>query len=1702
MAGTLLSVIFATPLSALLTLAGAASVPVIIHLLNRRRYRVVPWAAMRFLLNAQRKTVRRLQLEQWLLLALRVLILMLIAAAMASVMPWLEPYWQRLFPSGFAPVQSAARTHRILVLDASYSMATREGDTTRFERAKAQAEEWLNRAAPGDGLSVVLLTAPAQTMIPGPVDDPAKVLGELRGVKLPHGGAEIAGGLNLVADLLARSPTKFSQREVVVFTDMQRASWTLPRITGGLAVDSGSKNSLVEAWQQITTRARVVFVDASRQDVDNLAITGLSIGDSLPIAGVNTTISATVQNFGQHERKDVRITFLAGSAGEKGPATEAVALRTLEERTITVAPGTSVAVTIAHTFRELGDVAVQVRLDNDALPLDDVRSLVVRVRETVPVIVVNGKPAVDPLQRGAEWLARALYPFRAGAKVPRYPARPRILSLAEFADAGLGDLSDSDVVFLCDVPQFTPAELARLDTFLRRGGSVVIGLGPNVAKNLDGYNRMLFQEGEGLLPGKLRGVREAKGDGYFTMLPSEESVQLPPLNAFRADNERAALTTPRFRQYIAMEVPARGPARRILSFLPHEADVVDNPPQPSPDQPMVLDVAMAEWPRQRGRVIVFTSTWNVDWNSWPLSPSFPPFVQELFRYAVSGNVKPSTLSGEPLEEFVSVTFAGIEASVLTPDGRTLTVPIVARNEAGLLIVTDSDMSGIYRASMPQGRNDHLFAVNVPIATPMRGSESDLRRIDPTDLQASAPGADVIIVPEVSQIPARAASGRSESTEDGELGEPRGPEVARVLMFLVLALLPLEMWLAYRFGAARAVRGQIEEGIASSMWGRLFRLLMGGLPLAFCLMVLVVLTHEAWGGEFFGFLPEAWRHGLESFFGVPAAAPGEGVRWRLGGLLPFSGDPTTNRWLLFSIAAGLLAVVGLLYAWESRAIAAAWSAVVPMALLRVGLILMTLFVLLPQLRLFFDREGWPDLVIVLDDSRSMGTVDSFTDPAVRERAAQLAKLTGLSEINRLQLAQALLSRGDDWLSHLVAQRQVKVHVYRASTQARLVTAIDTDEQLSSAREAIQALRAEGVASELDQSLVAVLKSFRGGSLTAVVCLTDGVITHDPNGVESGQRDDFQASSRLATKMGVPLFFVGIGDARQPFDLILSDLQVEDAVTVNDRIVFEAKVTAEGASPERRLENVPIILYEKKGDTLIERGRTDVTLDRTGKPQKIKIVHAPSEPGEKVFVLKIPDQPDETELGNNRLERVISVFEEKRLRVLYVEGYPRYDYRVIKSLLERETDRLRGNKTVDLNVFLVDAAPGFAEQDKTALPAFPTKQQLLAYDVVIWGDVDPKSLPNGETHLRDLAEFVREHGGGVILLAGPQSLPRAYADTALAPILPLTLDVAPVNPLPESITESYRPTLTPTGANHPVFRFAPDEAENAAIWTRLQPMFWYASGYRRKLSAEVLATHPDRPAEPPLNPDPATRIGSDEKHPLVLQQFVGAGRVMFLGFEESWRWRFRDDEVHFNQFWGQAIRSLSRNRISRVELRLDRQTAYRKDEPIRVLVRFPDDAPPLAGDAIVKVRVERWPLKGAENTQPEMQTLQLARRDGTRGSYETILTRTPEGQYRFTLLSPDIPSGKPYAEARVLPPPGEMDRLMMNQEVMERAANESHGRFMTLADVDGLFDALPPGQRVALDQPCPPWSIWNHPAIFGLLLAMFAAEWMFRKQRSLV
>jgi hypothetical protein len=130
------------------------------------------------------------------------------------------------------------------------------------------------------------------------------------------------------------------------------------------------------------------------------------------------------------------------------------------------------------------------------------------------------------------------------------------------------------------------------------------------------------------------------------------------------------------------------------------------------------------------------------------------------------------------------------------------------------------------------------------------------------------------------------------------------------------------------------------------------------------------------------------------------------------------------------------------------------------------------------------------------------------------------------------------------------------------------------------------------------------------------------------------------------------------------------------------------------------------------------------------------------------------------------------------------------------------------------------------------------------------------------------------------------------------------------------------------------------------------------------------------------------------------------------------------------------------------------------------------------------------------------LTLAKVEGTRATYQAALTHTPDGEYRFVLDEPEVTGSRPRAEAKVLPPPAELDRLEMNRADLAAAAALANGGFYTLATAEDVFKDLKNLQRVPLNQPCEPLPLWNHPATFALLLLLLAAEWLLRKRERLL
>ena len=295
----LFGIFFEGPIGAAAIAGGAVSVPIIIHLLNRRRFKVVTWAAMRFLLAAQKKNSRRMRLEQLLLLAVRCLLLLLLAFAMFAVTPWANAHlWNKLPGSvrqqfartGSAPPHPGAG--RFL-----FDGLSRRRREDQLRARPRPAGDFVRNSPRGDAFSVVLMSSAGRLVVPEPSENVEKVVAEIEKLRQPHTGADLGSTFTSVGTIVKESPPKYTHEEVFFFTDLQHSTW--------IAQQSTSLNALLQSFkdQKVTS----VFVDVGENlgenGAANLAVTGVSLLDDVATTERPTPILFTLHNYGAKTRR-------------------------------------------------------------------------------------------------------------------------------------------------------------------------------------------------------------------------------------------------------------------------------------------------------------------------------------------------------------------------------------------------------------------------------------------------------------------------------------------------------------------------------------------------------------------------------------------------------------------------------------------------------------------------------------------------------------------------------------------------------------------------------------------------------------------------------------------------------------------------------------------------------------------------------------------------------------------------------------------------------------------------------------------------------------------------------------------------------------------------------------------------------------------------------------------------------------------------------------------------------------------------------------------------------------------------------------------------------------------------------------------------------------------------------------------------------
>lgn len=708
----------------------AAAIPILIHLLNRRKRREVRWAAMRFLVAALAKNQRRIRVEQWLLLAIRCLLVLLVVAAMAK--PFLE---------SFGNVIPGRRTHRVLVVDASMSMAAKGAGATRFERAKAVAAQLVKDSRRGDAISLVTMGDPPRVVVGDPSPNLDEVRREVAELAQGAGGVDLEATLEAVDRVLEAST--IAQKEVVFLSDLQGASW---RPRGGASGDDGLKRTLAKIEAR---NPRTTIIDLGKAGAGNRAVVGLSAGTPVVTPGATVIVTALVKNFGPAPAQGVRVRLTTD--GRLGP-----------EQVVDLPVGEEVPVAFNQQFPAPGDHVLEASIEEDSLPPDDRRLLVAPVREAVRVLLVDGDFKPDSFQAETDFLAAALSPGEAPPDQPD-PIRVEVVPESRLARR---DLAAYDVVALCNVAQFSPVEVQALESFLEQGGGVVVFGGDQVSA--ENYNRLLYADGKGILPASLVEVVGDPGKKDATFRFDPKGFRHPILAGFRnqPDPVVAGLTQARVWAYHKLATPADSAAVVALAF--------------DDGDPAVIEAA-----RARGRVFQVAVPADSAWSNWPAHRSFPPVMHDLIMEAASGRQAERTIRvGRPFDQTFPGPAAGADATVQTPAGGAVAAKLKADGAVARLHFEQTDAAGAYQVKVgPPAASELTFAANPDPA------ESDPAKLDRPGLTERLPGLRFVLLED----------GRGLSQDAASVG--RRGELHRPLLYGVLAMLMIESFAAWRFGRA-------------------------------------------------------------------------------------------------------------------------------------------------------------------------------------------------------------------------------------------------------------------------------------------------------------------------------------------------------------------------------------------------------------------------------------------------------------------------------------------------------------------------------------------------------------------------------------------------------------------------------------------------------------------------------------------------------------------------------------------------------------------------------------------------------------------------------------------------------------------------------------------------------------------------------------
>jgi hypothetical protein len=619
----------------------------------------------------------------------------------------------------------------------------------------------------------------------------------------------------------------------------------------------------------------------------------------------------------------------------------------------------------------------------------------------------------------------------------------------------------------------------------------------------------------------------------------------------------------------------------------------------------------------------------------------------------------------------------------------------------------------------------------------------------------------------------------------------------------------------------------------------------------------------------------------------------------------------------------------------------------------------------------------------------------------------------------------------------------------------------------------------------------------GKVIAVVLLTDGQHNLGPAP---------QAVARDLGERQVPIYPVALGARQSPPDAVLVSLRGPEYTVFKDvEAVLEARFKIGGLPAQ---EFVLELFREGKEKKLL----ASKTIQHDGQDRLYteSIPVKMDEPGTQTITAVIrPVKAGVKELrdDNNRLSTSVSVADD-RARVLLVDGEARWEYHYLATALSR--DRLVELDTVVFDQPRLEQRLSDERGKAMGLPArsWPAGPDALAnYQCVILGDVELENLPLAQR--QQLETYVADAAGTLIVLAGKRAMPWAYPERTpdgesdpLRRLLPIE---SPVRVAPE---QGFALSLTQAGRETRYMELDSDRDDNDTLWAGFPRLWRWAVAGRAKPGATVLAGWLDpRDQKTP----PAER---ERQRAVFARQNYGFGRVLYVGVDGTWRWRYKAGDLYHHRFWGQVVRWAAADRplvVGNAFVRFGTpQPVYRPGEPVEVVARLSEALGKPRPDLTAGAKIIRL----GEGKEPEKQValVPLAQRAGQPRVLDGKLRDLPPGRYAVELALPEmadkllVPAKegqeeKPLRATFTVLPPESRERidLEMNLPLLEGLAKASGGRVFLPWEVNEL-------EQLLVSQGLPhverrEQRLWQWWGFLAAVVVLLTVEWGLRKTAGL-